>query len=471
MPRTPRVVAAALLLVPALGLAACADDENTNALPGATSTASSSSPNASAAPGAPIKLMTLTSETGPIVFKEVVGAAKAAAKNVNDDGGVQGHPIQVITCDTRFEPNGAADCARKAVSEKVTAVVGSIGPDGDTYVPILKNAGIPTVANLVSSQAEASEDISYPFHGTALQLVAAGAVLKAGGASSVQYLGPNVPAYVGLIELVKQLLPKVGIEFKGSTLYDVSVTDFNQDVAEAYESGADAVNALFTTSQQVPAFLNAVDSGGYSFEKTPTTSFGSTFKPSVLEGQAAGKLNGFYIVNGGQTPTDTSLPDIKRFHDEVGAAGEQIEFNDSALAAWSGVHMIADVLADAGGDVTSPQVLRDALKGAGTINPLGWVPVDYSKPALPAPLSDALPRFASALVWVSKIENNKAVTAVCGPVAFTGPVELSDDCAAAESTGSASPAPTESASTGSSSTASEASASPTPDGSSEAAPR
>ncbi|MGQ0629559.1 MAG: ABC transporter substrate-binding protein [Sporichthyaceae bacterium] len=457
MYRMRRAKLAAALLAPALILAACADDADDTASP------SVPAPTGSSAPGSPIKLMTLTSETGPIVFPEVVGAARAAAKAVNDAGGVNGSPIEILNCDTRFDPNGAADCARRAVSEKVTAVVGSVGPDGDTYVPILEAAGIPTVANLVSSQAEATSAISFPFHGTAIQLVTAAAVAKAEGKTSMQYLGPDVPAYVGLLEIVKQLLPTIGMEFKGSTLYPVTATDYTQYVASAYEADADAVNVVLISSQSVPAFVNAVDGGGYSFDDTLTTTFGTTFKPSVLEGPAANKLDGVYILNGGQTPTDTSLPAIKTFQDELAANGGGVEFNDTALAGWVGVHVIAEVLKTATGDLTAPATLIAALKAAGPINYPGWTPLDFSKPALPGALAEALPRFANNTVWVSKIVDNKAVSAVTAPQPFTGPVTLgtaSTPAATAEATAEATPTAT--ASTGSaSSSASEATASPT----------
>src|SRR5262245_4363241 len=80
--RTPRI-AAALMVLPLIGLAACASDDD-DATPAATPSATASSSSS----GGNIKLMTLTSESGPIVFPEVVGAAKAAAKAVNDGGGV-----------------------------------------------------------------------------------------------------------------------------------------------------------------------------------------------------------------------------------------------------------------------------------------------------------------------------------------------------------------------------------------------
>ena len=195
---------------------------------------------------APIKLMTLTSETGPMMFPEIAASAKAAAKAINAAGGVSGRMIEIITCDDKLTPEAGADCARKAISEKVTAVVGaSTGVSGDAYMPILEKAGIPSVANIPNSTAETTSPLSYPISSSALLIVAGGSVLKAAGSTKVQYLGPNIPAFVGLMQLVEALLGGAGVKFNGTTFYPVTATDYTQFAASAYGSGADGVMPLW----------------------------------------------------------------------------------------------------------------------------------------------------------------------------------------------------------------------------------
>jgi ABC-type branched-subunit amino acid transport system substrate-binding protein len=370
--------------------------------------------------------MTLTAETGPIAFPEIPASAKAAAKAINDAGGVNGHPITIITCDDKLTPAGAAACARKAISEKVTAVVGAISPTGgDSYMPILEKAGIPSVADLAPSNSEATSPLSYPIASSALGLVAGGSVLKAAGATKIQYLGPNLPAFVGLMKLVSSILPTTGAAFNGDTLFPVAATDYSQYVTSAYGSGADGVVPILTTSGTLPAFVNAVAGAGFSFTKNPTVLSGTLLNPDDLTGQLKDKLNGVYVYNIGQTPTDESLPGIKTYHDELAAAaGEQVPYKDSGLEAWVGVHVIAQILAKTSGDITSPAVLIAAMKAAGPISYPGWSTFDWSKPALPAPLSAALPRYFTTQVWVSKIVDNQEVAAVSDFAPFSGPITL-----------------------------------------------
>ena len=219
-------------------------------------------------------------------------------------------------------------------------------------------------------------------------------------------------------------MPSVGVEFHGSTVYPVDVTDFSQYATTAYGSGAKGVFPFFPSSATVPAFVNAVSGGGFSFRTTPTVFTGVLFRPSLLDGQLKNKLDGTYVVSEGQTPTDTSLPGIKKFHDEVDGAGTPLEYTAAALEAWVGVHVIAQVLANAPGDVVQPKTLIDAMKAAGPIDCPGWTTFDWSKPALPAPLAANFPRYFNTNVWVSKVVDNKLVSAVSSSEPYTGPITL-----------------------------------------------
>lgn len=413
---------AAALLVAALALVGCTGeidddagplpDEGPRVQPGA---------GPAAPPGAPIRLMTMSPETGAVVVPEVGPAARAAAAAINADGGVRGHPIEILTCDTQFSSPGAADCATRAVTERVTAVVGAVGPGGN-YLSILSAAGIPVVANLADSTAEAMDPISYPIHATALQLVAAAAVLKAEGAASVHYMGPDLPAYKEAVDTAEDLLAEVGVEFGGSTVYRVAATSLDDVVAEAYDAGADGVVVTLLTREAVPAFAHALTRLGSA--RLPTAAIGTSFRPSALEGRTAEQLAGVHLVHGGQTPSDDSLPAIKNFQLEYATQSGPIEYTDGALAAWIGVHAIAKLLRGAPGDITSPLTLRQAL-AKGPIDTPGWMPFDWSKPALVGRLGKAFPRLGTNTVWVSRIQRGQVVPAVDEPQPFTGPIEFS----------------------------------------------
>lgn len=120
--------------------------------------------NAATPKGPPIKVMTISpvQYNGPS-FKNILEAARVYGRWINDHGGINGRPLEVILCDERGDPNQLANCGRRAVKEKVVAFVGSYSNNGASIMPIAKKAKIawfggccPTVADELSSK------ISFP---------------------------------------------------------------------------------------------------------------------------------------------------------------------------------------------------------------------------------------------------------------------------------------------------------------------
>ena len=67
----------------------------------------------------------------------VSAGAKAAAQAINAAGGIDGRPVEIDTCDTNNNPNDAAACARKMVSDGIVALVGSATQYGANVLPVL----------------------------------------------------------------------------------------------------------------------------------------------------------------------------------------------------------------------------------------------------------------------------------------------------------------------------------------------
>ena len=75
-------------------------------------------------------------------YPNIPGAAEVYEQYINDNGGVAGRPLEVITCDNKGDPNEGANCARQAVEEEVVAVVGSFTFDASRIIPVLEEANI-----------------------------------------------------------------------------------------------------------------------------------------------------------------------------------------------------------------------------------------------------------------------------------------------------------------------------------------
>ncbi len=126
MPRNGVSARLTLVLVASIALAAC----NSNNSPGST-TDTTSSPKCGAgtgqkATGEPIKLGAIATKQPGTDFTDIPNMAKAFFDCVNDNGGINGRPIQYLIETEQTDPGQVASLAKKLVeSDKVLGIVGN----------------------------------------------------------------------------------------------------------------------------------------------------------------------------------------------------------------------------------------------------------------------------------------------------------------------------------------------------------
>lgn len=101
--------------------------------------------------GTPIKIGNVADLTGvvPGLFKGAREAVEAYVEKVNSEGGIDGHPIELVTADSKITCNGAI-AAYEKVLPQVVAMVGSLsGLDGCVGKVIAKYPKIPNVFQIL----------------------------------------------------------------------------------------------------------------------------------------------------------------------------------------------------------------------------------------------------------------------------------------------------------------------------------
>ena len=93
--------------------------------------------------GTPVKLMLISEFSAGVTTPEIADGAKAAVKALNKKDGINGSPVSLTVCDTKNDPNTAADCGQQAVDGKYLAVVGSQSVQAGKYFPILQGREHP----------------------------------------------------------------------------------------------------------------------------------------------------------------------------------------------------------------------------------------------------------------------------------------------------------------------------------------
>lgn len=144
-------------LVRATTLAACASlVAGCGAIPGTTGGSGDGS----------VTVMTWAPEKTAATNKPGMPAmAKAYARWVNANGGINGHELKILTCNDRNQTVTAAKCARRAADENVVAVVGSYSQHGRSFLAPLESAGIPYIGGYGVTDDEFASALSYPVNG------------------------------------------------------------------------------------------------------------------------------------------------------------------------------------------------------------------------------------------------------------------------------------------------------------------
>ena len=123
-------------------------------------------PGGSGGSGGTITVMTFAPmDTKATNMPGMPGMAKAYESWVNANGGINGRKLRVLTCNEKNIPTGAADCARKAISEKAVAIVGSYSQHGRAFMAPLEAEGIPFIGGYGVSAEEFQSTLSYPVNG------------------------------------------------------------------------------------------------------------------------------------------------------------------------------------------------------------------------------------------------------------------------------------------------------------------
>jgi branched-chain amino acid transport system substrate-binding protein len=138
-----RTVAAVLAVVAALGLSSCASSDDGNAGSGTQLEVEKGDLK-----GDPIKIGTLCSCTGPVAASigKSLEVLRAWGSWTNANGGINGHPVEVVAYDDGQNPTTALAQAKKLVEEdKVMAIVGTMSLVTDSWAKYVSGKGIPVV--------------------------------------------------------------------------------------------------------------------------------------------------------------------------------------------------------------------------------------------------------------------------------------------------------------------------------------
>jgi branched-chain amino acid transport system substrate-binding protein len=217
----PRTLAALCVAALSVGLVACGDSNDSSGSSssgGSDSTSSEAAANASKcglgngqkATGEPIKLGAIITKQPGTDFTDISDMAKAYFDCVNDNGGINGRPVQYLVETEQTNPQQVASLATKLVeNDKVLGIVGNTSLiDCAVNQKYYAKQGINLIANGVARECYFSENIRDINMGPYYSTVGAAQYLINQGAKSIVAATLKAPGTdfnnQGAVELAKQ---------------------------------------------------------------------------------------------------------------------------------------------------------------------------------------------------------------------------------------------------------------------------
>ena len=180
--------------------------------------------------GDPVKVMTMAPiDTEVLNTPSILTIAEGAVIDINNAGGLNGHEVQLITCNEGFDPNIAADCARDAVDQDVAAVIGGFTINAPNVLPILEAAGIPWIGPPLVSSQELTDPSAYPVNSGIMSMAALGRRAVEDGCESIASVATQTgdAASDALAALVDRGMASVGAAAPETVRVPQIVSDFS----------------------------------------------------------------------------------------------------------------------------------------------------------------------------------------------------------------------------------------------------
>jgi ABC-type branched-subunit amino acid transport system substrate-binding protein len=354
----------------------------------------------------PIKLFVIAPVATPIQnYPDAQAGAEAAAAAINKAGGIKGRQIEIGFCNTQSNANVAAACARQAVAENSTAVVGHISTLSTLEIPILAQGGIPDVGMQTSGNTiDWTSPVSFPLVGgsTAAYLTIPSAMKKLGKKRFV-IVYQDVPSAANNAKLAKNAARTAGLPVVGLMQMAGATTDFAPLAQKLRDMNPDSV--MFINSPGVSGGLMRAATA-LGVKPLWSHNSGSIGEPEAA--QIGAPSEGMLI--GGIFPTfrDTNIAGIKKFVADMTAAGkasDEINLKAVGINGWLSVYAVAAVAKNIKGTIDNKTLLAAMRAQKKPINLFGLA---NFAPGAKGPA--AYPRWLTQKEYFLTMKNGKQVS-------------------------------------------------------------
>lgn len=323
---------------------------------GVAGVVSAAGPAAATSPAdaAPLTIMAFgTFESQTLNLDQSRAAVEAHVAVLNESGGVDGHPIEVIVCNDNFDPNEAASCARQAVDEGVVALVGPASGYASAALPILEEAQIPYLNGTgAGGVIELTSPVSFPLHGgSQVQLMAAGRAVVDEGATKVTLIVADADQAREAAKNIEQVITDNGAE-ASTVIAPLGAPDYSAVAASALDSDPEGI-VIAHVPADAPKIVQALRQAGY--EGLIATSTG--ILPQVGIDTIGDAAEGALLLDRGELPTDSSIPEVAAYQEGMAEYAPDARIDAASLNSWAAVTFFAELVNRTDGEITGAALI------------------------------------------------------------------------------------------------------------------
>jgi branched-chain amino acid transport system substrate-binding protein len=312
------------------------------------------------ASGSPVVIGNIGSYSGVLgsIFPGGAAGVQAWAQDVNARGGVNGHPVKIVSGDDGGDPARALSLARQMVEEQgAIAFVGNMMPLSLSGIrPYLEDNGIPLVGGDMTLPDWSESPVIFP-SGTDVTSISAGSIrllAKAGGTKlAILWCGESPSC--GALARAAEADPPPSMTVKFSAQISIVQTDFTTECLRAKQAGVDTIfvaadaNTVIRVARSckqqgiTPLYGTASIAVGYQLASDPN-----------LEGLIAPVNNAPWF--------DSSTPGGQRYVNAMRSYAPGVNADSPTASQFAGGLLVEAAAGTLGESPTAAQVL-EGLRG------------------------------------------------------------------------------------------------------------
>jgi len=301
--------------------------------------------------------------------------AKIYFDQLNANGGINGHTIELRTLDDGYEPDRCKANTEKLIKDEVFGLIGYVGtPTCVAALPLINDAKIPFFGHFTGAEALREPFSKWVFHLRASYYDETGLIVKqltSLGLKKIAVFYQNDAYGKAGLEGVKRALKPLGLEPVALGTVERNTVDVAKAVADITPKLPDAIVQI-SAYKSCAAFIREARKSGYG---------GTFFNVSFVGTQAlADELGregrGIMVSQVMPFPFSTTTPISREYLDAVGKAGPEAQPNYSSMEGYLSAKVFAEGLRRAGRN-PSRDSLVNALESIQNAN-FGGFRVDFS---------------------------------------------------------------------------------------------